>query len=444
MFQKSFFSVLVLSFVFLVTHSALAAQGFNPTLREGTFQPRPIAISPFYAQDQAHADLARNIPQIIESDLEGSGLFRPINHNAFVQTPESVAREGLRFPEWRATGTESVVSGKVLTDAQGRTRVEFRLWDVLSQQQLIGMAYTTTPQNWRRIAHIISDEIYKRLTGEEGYFDTRIVYVSESGPSTNRVKRLAIMDQDGANNKYLTDGSYMVLTPRFSPESQRLTYMSYQSGKPKVYLYDINTGNHQLLGSFPGMTFAPRFSPDGRKVIMSMARNGNTDIYEMDLASRQSRRITSDPGIETAPCYSPDGKQIVFESDRSGTQQLYIMNADGSGQHRLTFGDGRYANPVWSPRGDLIAFIRMYKGSFYLGVIRPDGSGERMLATAYHVEGPSWSPNGRVLVYFKESRERKGQEKQSHLYTIDITGYNERLLRTPQYGSDPAWSPLNP
>lgn len=423
--------------------SPVMAQQPEATITKGNFEPRPIAISMFYADNSGNQNFARDIPQIIENNLEGSGLFRSINKNAFVQTPESVFKEGLRFPEWRATGTESVVTGTVINDAQGRTRVEFRLWDVLSQQQLIGMAYTTTPDNWRRIAHIISDEIYKRLTGEDGYFDTRIVYVAEAGPSTKRVKRLAIMDQDGANHKFLTDGSYMVLTPRFSPETQRLTYMSYQSGVPKVYLYDINSGGHQLLGSFPGMTFAPRFAPDGRKVIMSMAKGGNTDIYEMAIGG-QPRRITSEPGIETSPSYAPDSSKIVFESDRSGTQQLYIMNADGSSQNRLTFGQGRYANPVWSPRGDFIAFTRMYQGQFYIGIIRPDGSGERMLASAYHAEGPSWSPNGRVLTYFKESREQRGREKESHVYTIDITGYNERVLKTPRYGSDPAWSPLNP
>ncbi len=440
MIQKSLFSIL--SFLFFIISFDTLAQGFAPTLREGTFKPRPIAISGFHADSSDHQKFAEDIPSIVRDNLERSGLFRPISPNAFVQTPSSIFREGVRFPEWRATGTETMVSGNVSTDDQGRTRVEFRLFDVLSEQQLTGMAYTTTPQNWRRIAHIISDEIYKRLTGEEGYFDTRMVYVSESGPVTNRVKRLAIMDQDGANHKYLTDGSYMVLTPRFSPETQRLTYMSYQGGKPRVYLYDINTGDHEVLGNFPGMTFAPRFSPDGRSVVFSMAKGGNTDIYVMNLNSRKVQRMTSSGAIETGPSYSPDGKQIVFESDRSGGQQLYIMNLDGSGMNRLTFGKGRYGNPVWSPRGDFIAFTRMYQGKFYIGVIRPDGSGERLITNAYHVEGPTWSPNGRVLSYFKETRSKNG--RQARIYTIDITGYNERWLRTPKGASDPAWSPLNP
>tara|TARA_R110001592_G_scaffold16881_8_gene71554 strand:- start:23545 stop:24867 length:1323 start_codon:yes stop_codon:yes gene_type:complete len=418
------------------------AQEFEARITEGTFKPRPIAISSFHPTEIQHRQLAEDIPKIVRDNLERSGLFRPVNENAFVQTPGSIFQEGVRFPEWRTTGAETLVTGSVLTDSEGNTRVEFRLWDVLSEKQLIGMAYTTTPDNWRRIAHIISDEIYKRLTGENGYFDTRIVYVSESGSPEKRVKRLSIMDQDGANHKYLTDGSYLVLTPRFSPTRQQITYMSYQGGVPRVYLYDINSGSHTLLGNFSGMTFAPRFSPDGQKVVFSMAKNGNTDIYVMDLNTRKATRMTSGTAIETSPSYSPDASQIVFESDRSGTQQLYIMNVDGSGMNRLTFGKGRYSTPVWSPRGDLIAFTRMYQGKFYIGVIRPNGQGERLITNAYHVEGPTWSPNGRVLAYFKETP--SGNTRTARLYTIDITGYNERLLKTPRDGSDPAWSPPNP
>ncbi len=434
--------VLLLLITILIISPAAMAQEMVATITQGTFKPRPIAIGNFHSDNPELDNLARDIPGIVRENLEKSGLFRMINSNAFVQTPNSIFREGIRFPEWRATGSETVVSGSVTKDSSGKSRVEFRLWDVVSQQQLIGMAYTTTSDNWRRIAHIMSDEIYKRITGEQGYFDTRIVYISEKGPSHKRVKRLAIMDQDGANHKYLTDGSFLVLTPRFSPETQRITYMSYRSGKPRVYLYDINTGSNEVLGNFPGMTFAPRFSPDGKKLVMSMAKGGNSDIYVMNLKSRKVTRMTSNSSIDTSPSYSPDASQIVFESDRGGTQQLYVMNVNGSGISRITFGKGRYANPVWSPRGDLIAFTRMYQGKFYIGVIRPDGSGERLITNAYHVEGPSWSPNGRVLTYFKETP--SGDRRSARLYTIDITGYNERWLRTPNDASDPAWSPLNP
>ncbi|MBI2233781.1 MAG: Tol-Pal system protein TolB [Micavibrio aeruginosavorus] len=405
----------------------------------GQMDPMPVAITEFYsAAGAAGQDMAREMPRIIQNNLERTGLFKPLNPTSFIQSPQSIATEGVRFAEWRAINAQALVTGTVTTSPDGRTRVEFRLWDVYGQAQMSGMAYTTTPQNWRRIAHIISDEIYKRITGENGYFDTRIVYIAESGPATSRSKRLAIMDQDGANHHYLTDGSYLVLTPRFSPNNQVITYMAYYKRKPRVYLYDIDTGRQEVLGDFPGMTFAPRFSPDGGKVIMSMAQNGNSDIYTMDLRSRQPRRLTDNSAIDTSPSYAPDGRQIAFESDRGGTQQLYTMNADGSNQQRISFGDGRYGNPVWSPRGDLIAFTKLAGGKFYIGVMRPDGKGERLITTAWHVEGPSWSPNGRVLTYFKE------QNGKAKLYTIDLTGYNERQLPTPQDGSDPAWSPVNP
>jgi len=439
MFKNVFSLFLMILFIPAVAHAELRLD-----LTRGNVQPMPIAVTTFYSDGTGNQELARDIPNIISTDLEGSGLFKPVNPRAFVQDRDSIEKDGVRFAEWRATNAQALVTGVVKRGDFGKTRVEFRLWDVYSQKQLIGMAYTTTDSNWRRIAHIISDEIYKRLTGEDGYFDSRIVYIAESGPPTTRVKRLAIMDQDGANHKYLTDGRYLVLTPRFSPTEQKITYTSYEGGPPKVYVYDLNTGRRQLLGDFPGMTFAPRFSPDGRSVILSLAVNGNTDIYSIDLASRARKRITNHSSIDTAPSYSPEGRQVAFESDRGGSQQLYTMNADGSNVQRITFGKGRYGNPVWSPRGDWIAFTRIYKGKFYIGVIRPDGSGERLITNAYHVEGPSWSPNGRVLTYFKERPVGPGgNQRQAKVYTIDITGFNERWLQTPQDGSDPAWSPLN-
>ncbi len=427
---------------FTVFIPAAARAELRVDVNKGVIEALRVAIQSFYAPAGPNANLGTEIPKIITSNLEHSGLFRPVNPQAFVQDAASIQQSGVKFAEWRATNAQGLVTGSVNSLPDGRARVEFRLYDVFGEKQLIGMAYTTTQANWRRIAHIISDEIYKHLTGEDGYFDSRIVYVSESGPSTRRIKRLAIMDQDGANHKYLTDGGSLVLTPRFSPTRQQVAYMSYESGTPRVYLYDLASGQRQVLGNFPGMTFSPRFSPNGNDVVMTLASGGNSDIYTLDLASKQKRRVTDNPGIDTAPSYSPDGRQITFESDRGGTQQIYTMNADGSGVKRITFGQGRYGSPVWSPRGDLIAFTRQYQGQFYIGVIRPDGSGERLITNAYHVEGPTWSPNGRVLSYFKEKPSGGGQ-KQARVYTIDITGYNERVLPTPQDGSDPAWSPLN-
>ncbi len=413
-------------------------------ITSGKLEALPIAVSNFHADAPDRVKLATEIPAIIAKNLESSGLFSPLNKNSFIQTPESIKQDDPRFGEWRAINAQALVSGNVTRADDGRTRVEFRLWDVFSQQQLTGMAYMTTDQNWRRIAHIISDDIYKRITGEDGYFDTRIVYISESGAPNQRIKRLAIMDQDGKNHRYLTPAGQLVLTPRFSPTAQEITYMSYKSGAPRVYLYNIDTGRQEVLGNFPGMTFAPRFSPNGNSIIMSKSTNGNSDIFEMDLRSRKTKQLTNNSGIDTSPSYAPDGRQIVFESDRGGSQQLYTMDSNGGNTKRITFSKGRYANPVWSPRGDLIAFTKMLGGQFYIGVVRPDGSGERLITKAYHVEGPSWSPNGRVLTYFKERSTNGGRSRSAKLYAIDLTGYNERQLPTPQDGSDPAWSPINP
>jgi len=335
------------------------------------------------------------------------------------------------------------VQGRTQLVSDGRLRVEFRLWDVFAEQQMVGLAYFTVPDNWRRVAHIIADAIYKRVTGEDGYFDTRIVYIAENGPKKRRIKRLAIMDQDGANHRFLTDGSDLVLTPRFSPTLQEITYLSYHGNTPRVYIFNIDTGRQELLGNFPGMTFAPRFSPDGQKVIMSMSENGNTNIHVMDLRTRRASQLTRSAAIDTSPSYAPDGQQIVFNSDRGGSQQLYVMNADGSSVKRISFGKGRYATPVWSPRGDLIAFTKFTGGRFFIGVMRPDGSGERLLAEDYLVEGPTWSPNGRVLIFFRQSKQGENVSD-PRLYSVDLTGFNEREILTPVGASDPAWSPLIP
>ncbi|TDQ77630.1 TolB protein [Dongia mobilis] len=398
--------------------------------------PMPIAVPDFFGASPADGQVARDIAMVVAADLERSGLFAPIDKRAFIQDSASL-QQGPRYQDWRLINAEALVSGNVTTQSSGQISVEFRLFDVFGEQQMTGFRYNAVATNWRRVAHKIADEIYKRITGEEGYFDSRIVYVSETGPKQQRIKRLAIMDQDGENHKNLTDGSSLVLTPRFSPSKQEITYMSYYGNKPRVYLFSLDTGQQEILGDFPGMTFAPRFSPDGSRVIMSMAQSGNTDIYVMNLATRSSQRITNSPGIDTAPSYSPDGSQITFESDRGGSQQIYVMNADGSNPRRISKGQGNYGTPVWSPRGDLIAFTRIFQGSFYIGVMRPDGSGERMLSQGWLIEGPTWAPNGRVLAFFKQEQSGKTQ-----LHSIDLTGFNERVMKTPLDGSDPAWSPL--
>ncbi len=410
-------------------------------ITHGKIEPMPIALPNFAG---SNAEMAQQITQVLSADLERSGLFQPIDAKAFIDK-DAATRSPPRYGDWRLINAQALVTGTADLAADGQLQVEFRLWDVVAEQQLTGLRYSTTQQNWRRIAHIIADAVYKRITGEDGYFDTRIVYISESGPMDRRIKRLAIMDQDGANHHYLTDGRALVLTPRFSPTAQEITYLSYANGKPRVYLFNIDTGQQEVLGEFPGMTFAPRFSPDGKKVIMSIAVGAASEIYTLDLRTRQAVRITQTTAIDTSPCYSPDGTQIVFNSDRGGSQQIYVMQADGSGIKRISFGSGLYGTPVWSPRGDLIAFTKIESGQFYIGVMRPDGSGERLLTQAFLVEGPSWAPNGRVLIYFRQApSDAKGRGGSSRLYTIDLTGYNEREVITPQDASDPAWSPLIP
>jgi TolB protein len=427
----------------LSTAAAPARAELHLDITRGKIEPMPIAI-PDFSGGANGGSVAHDVTQVLSADLERSGLFKPLDAKAFIDK-DAATRTPPRYGDWRLINAQALVTGTAETQPDGRLQVEFRLWDVFAEQQLTGLRYTTTQQNWRRIAHIMADAIYKRITGEDGYFDTRIVYISETGPVDRRIKRLAIMDQDGANHRFLTDGRSLVLTPRFSPTAQEITYLSYARGVPRVYLFNIDTGQQEVLGDFPGMTFAPRFSPDGNKVIMSLAVDGNSDIYTLDLRTRQATRLTDTAAIDTSPCYSPDGTQIVFNSDRGGTQQLYIMRADGSEAKRISFGSGRYGTPVWSPRCDPLAFTKIEGGQFYIGVMRPDGSGERLLTQAFLVEGPTWAPNGRVLMYFRQMpTDKQGKGGGPRLYSIDLTGYNEREVITPQDASDPAWSPLIP
>ncbi len=425
---------------FLSAEQQAAAQ-LRVDITRGNVEPVPIAIPDFIAASSDAGQFARDISGVIANNLERSGLFRTVDKRAFLEDPAGVEVRP-NFNNWRVLNAQALVVGGAELRADGELKVEFRLWDVFAEQAMTGLSLSTAPSNWRRVAHIVSDTIYERMTGERGYFDTRVVYISETGPQNDRVKRLAIMDQDGANHRFLTNGDTLVLTPRFSPTSQEITYLAYYNEQPRVYLFNIDTGEQEVLGDFPGMTFAPRFSPDGNSVVMSLAEQGNTDIYVMDLRTRRVTRLTNNTAIDTAPSYSPDGRKIVFESDRSGGQQLYVMDADGSDVERISFGDGRYGTPVWSPRSDLIAFTKIYRGEFHIGVIRPDGTGERLLTKGFLVEGPTWAPNGRVLMFFRQTKsDSAGQGATSRLFSIDLTGFNEREIVTPVEASDPAWSP---
>ena len=441
------FVIIVFIFLFRVDYSYSLIE---VDITRGNLNPLPIAVSPLSQDEKSKGNskkeldldnLGSEISQVIENNLKKSGLFNPLSKDAFLQKPD-IAHLKPRFEDWALIKAQALITGRVSIEDK-KLKVEFRLWDVLAAKEMLALAFTTVPSNWRRVGHIITDKVYERLTGEKGYFDTRIIYVSEEGAKAQRVKKLAIMDQDGFNTKYLTLGNELVLTPRFNPTNQMVTYLSYFKNLPRVYLLDIETGIQEVVGDFPGMTFAPRFSPDGKKIIMSFAQNGNSDIYTMDLENRLVERITNHPSIDTSPSYSPDGKFITFNSDRSGYQQIYVMKSDGTKVKRISFGKGLYGTPVWSPRGDLIAFTKLHKGKFYIGVMRVDGKGERLLTENFYQEAPSWAPNGRVLVFYRETKtNEKGEGFSAKLWSIDLTGYNERLVETETDASDPSWSSL--
>jgi TolB protein len=425
--------------------TAVALTGLSPRragaalkldITQGNVQPIPIAIPNLLPVTPADADAAAEITQIITANLRRSGLFAPIDPAAYIEKITNVDAVP-RFDDWRVINAQALVTGRVRREA-ARVKADFRLWDVFAGQQLTGQQYNTSVENTRRVAHIISDAVYSRITGDTGYFDSRVVFVDETGAKDKRIKRLAIMDQDGAGVRFLTRGDDLVLTPRFSPTTQEITYMSYGTSDPRVFLFNIETNQREIVGNFPGMTFAPRFSPDGQRVIMSLQQQGNANLFIMDLRSKATTRLTDSPAIDTAPSFAPDGSRICFESDRGGSQQIYVMGAQGGGAQRISFGEGSYSTPVWSPRGDYIAFTKLGGGKFSIGIMKPDGSGERILTEGFHNEGPTFCPNGRVVMFFRDAGGSGGPS----LFTVDITGRNEQRVPTPSFASDPAWSPL--
>ena len=434
--------LLILGVSFLFTSNSWSMIEIDIT--EGNREPLPLAITEFFYNDDEKdvlAEISTNMRSVMSADLERSGLFKSINKEAFIQENQSMHLRP-RFEDWRLIKAQGLITGDLSLEGE-KLKVEFRLWDTLAEKEIEALVLITTQENWRRVSHMIADKIYERLTGEEGYFDTRIVYVSEEGPKNKRVKKLAIMDQDSFNHRFLTSGKELVLTPRFNPVRQEITYLSYFKNLPRVYLLDIQTGIQEVVGDFPGMTFAPRFSPDGNKIIMSLAREGNSDIYVMDLVTRIVERLTDNPAIDTSPSYSPDGRKITFNSDRGGSQQIYVMDSNGRNQKRISKGTGNYATPVWSPRGDLIAFTKNFQGQYFIGVMRVDGTGERLLTENWYQEAPSWSSNGRVLIFYRETKaDNEGKGHSSSIWSIDLTGFNERKIPTPNDASDPSWSKL--
>ncbi|MGE4610961.1 MAG: Tol-Pal system beta propeller repeat protein TolB [Paracoccaceae bacterium] len=425
-----------------ISVSAVPASAQQPTLTidvtGGVIEPVPFAIPSFIAENAASSAIANNITRVIAEDLLSTGLFREIAKAAHISGVSNF-NAPVQFADWRAINSQALIVGAV--NASGnRLTVKFRLFDVFAQAPMgDGVQLSGSPENWRRIAHKVADAVYSRLTGETGYFDSKIVFVSETGQKNDRRKRLAIMDHDGAGLTYLTNDSALVLSPKFSPNNREILYTSYETGVPRVYLMNVDTLQRRVFTNLPGMGFAPRFSPDGRKIVMSISERGNTDIYTVDLQSGRRTQLTSGPAIDTSPSFSPDGKQIVFESDRGGAQQIYIMSAKGGDAKRISFGNGRYATPVWSPRGDLIAFTKIAGGRFHIGVMRVDGTQERLLTASFIDEAPTWSPNGRVLMFFRVSSGANGAPQ---IYSIGITGRNLHRISTPNFASDPAWSGL--
>lgn len=426
----------------LVLPAIAAAQGgpLRIEITEGVIEPMPYAVPSFVAETPAAQPFADEITNVIASDLTGTGLFREVPRDAHISRVSSFGAP-IQFADWKAINAQALITGAVTTDGAGSVVVKFRVWDVFAGTELgQGMQFSSDTSGVRRLAHKVADQVYSRLTGEQPYFDSRVVFVSETGPKDDRQKRLGVMDYDGANVQYLTDASSLVLAPRFSPDGSRVLYTSYATGFPRIHIVDVGAVNSRILQAGNGeMTFAPRFSPNGQQIVYSLTTGSNTDIYAMDVASGATRQLTSAPSIETAPSFSPDGSRIVFESDRSGSQQLYVMPASGGEAQRISFGEGRYGTPVWSPRGDRIAFTKQNAGRFHIGVMRVDGSEERLLTASFLDEGPTWSPNGRVIMF---ARETQGAQGASALYTVDISGRNLQRVRTPAGASDPSWGPL--
>ena len=433
-------------YIFLVQPNIALSQDepLQIDIMGGNIQAMPIAISYFSIENNLkELQLHNNIPNLIANNLVNSGLFKLLNRDAYMQDPDQLIGRP-KFRDWRIIDAQALITGKITKTTNDKINVTIELWDVYGEKRMFGISLSSKIKSWRRISHIISDKIYERLTGEEGYFDTRIVYVSESGSQKNKIKRLAIMDQDGSNHQYLTDGNSLVLTPRFSPNQQQITFFSYnginRGLKPSVYLYNLFTGKMEILGEFPGMSFSPRFSPNGADLIMSLSQNGSTNIHILNLKSKNIKQLTKGIAIDTSPSFSPDGENIVFNSDRSGGQHLYIMKKNGKNPKRISFGRGSYATPVWSPRGDYIAFTKFTRGRFFIGLMHPDGSAERLIAEGYLTEGPTWAPGGRVLSFFRQTPQNDGTMR-TRLFVIDITGNRERELITPEDASDPSWSP---
>ena len=409
----------------------------------GDFRPIPIAIQDFEAPAKLKKQ-ATELRDVVVADLKSTGLFRIINKNAF---PENVRMDDMpNFANWSMVKAQVLVQAKLYEAEGGKYGLKYYVWDVAGKEQIEAQDLQGSAKSARRLAHIMADGIYERLTGEHGYFDTQIVFIGQSGDIRSPTKRLAIMDSDGYGMRFMSDDRVMVMSPHFSPNMRTIVFLSYRDDDPMVWTLNLNTGEQRRLGKFGGMTFAPRFSPDGTRIALTLAKNGTTNLYEYDIEDKTLRQLTSGDYIDTSPSYSPDGKKLAFNSNRSGSQQLHILDLETMKDKRLSFGNGRYATPAWGPRGDFIAFTKIVDETFYIGIMTPAGKNERILASGWFMEAPSWAPGGRRVVYYETEKMPDGKGRQSHIRSVDIMGQNDYEIKLPDglSGLEPTWSPTLP
>ncbi len=435
---------LLLLVVFIFFGAGAAHAELKVDIIAGAAEPIPIAVQKFEIAGTVTADDAATVRAVVENDLKSTGLFRIVSHDAFPQYVHM--NEMPNFKLWMAIKTQVLVQAKLTSESGGRYKLEFYVWDVNGKEQIEAQSLVASKSSLRRLAHIMADAIYERLTGETGYFDTQIVFIAETGPVHRRVKRMAIMDQDGYGLRYLSDEKTFVMSPHFSPNMQTIVFLSYRDDDPMVWTLDLDSGEQRRLGQFGGMNFAPRFSPDGTKIALSLVKNGITHLYEYDMETQKLRQLTFGRSLNTSPSYSPDGKKLAFNSDRSGRQQIHVLDLKTLEEERITYGAGRYATPAWSPDGQFIAFTKMADDTFYIGIMNPRGRNEKILAGGWYMEAPSWAPGSRRLVYYETEKDIDDVERISHIRSVDITGQNIYEIELPDgvNGVEPTWSPRLP
>ncbi len=405
-------------------------------IRSPSFRKFPLAVAPFRAvSSQAEMRLGDRVTDILNDDLNITGFFSVIDGRSAGALGSQAAEKGVEnvdFQGWSGSGAEALVIGEV-TYKENALVLEARLYDVVKKEMILGKRYTGEIHDLSRMVHRFADEVVFALTGEQGFFQTKIVYVSQA---TGK-KEISLMDFDGRNATRLTHHNSICLSPRFSPDGTRIAFTSYKSGNPDIYIKDLRTGAERRAFRYPGLNISPSWSPDGQRLAMTLSKDGNSEIYTARLDGSDLQRVTDHPGIDVSPTWSPDGRRIAFVSNRGGTPQIYAMDASGQNVQRLTF-EGTYnTHPSWSPRGDRIAFDATVRGEHNICTIQADGANFKVLtANLSQCEMPSWSPDGRNLVF---SSNRNGVP---NIYLIDAEGTRIKRL-TFEKGGDtyPNWSP---